>query len=284
MEHTASVWELRGQYRQLRRFYFLLMVLAVLALVLYFVKPQYALLMLGISLAFHLLLVRRKAKAYVAAFTGLAAELTLRRHLEDAQYSSRPVLTEAQVRQSRMLPCNAGSGGVVCHQGGFGHYHGREVALGDVTLAHSFTENNRKRHNFTIGCWVSVTLDRDTGLDCRFIGEAITPADSLKEMLWVEDDLKQCSPPIQLRAPWRVVCGQSDALPPDAFLKQLDRLSRKTDGQVAVCVQGQQLHILLVGQILAQKVSSRVAPGDHFAEADLLPALDEALLLSENLA
>lgn len=284
MDHAASVSELRAQYQQLRRFYFILMILAVLALVLYFVKPLYALLMLGISLVFHLLLVRRKAKAYVAAFTGLAAELTLKRHLEDAQYSSRPVLSEAQVRQSRMLPCNAGSGGAVCHQGGTGRYHGRNVVLGDVTLAHSFTENNRKRHNFTIGCWVSVTLDRDTGLDCRFIGGNTTPADSLKEMLWVEEDLKQCPPPAQLSQPWRMVCGQSDTLPSDAFLKQLDRLSRKTDGQVAVCVQGRQLHVLLVGQILAQKVGSRVAPGDRFAEADLLPALDEALALSEKLA
>lgn len=283
MDHAASVSELRAQYHQLRQFYFILMLLAVLALVLYFVKPLYALLTLGISLAFHLLLVRRKAKAYVAAFTSLAAELTLNRHLEDAQYSSRPVLSEAQFRQPRMLPCNAGSGGAACHQGGTGRYHGRSVVLGDVTLAHSFTENGKKRHNFTIGCWVSVTLDRDTGVDCRFIGGNITPADSLKEMLWVEEDLKQCPAPSQLTQPWRMICGENTPLPGDAFLKQLDRLSRKTDGQVAVCVQGRQLHVLLVGQIFAQKVSSRVAPGDRFAEADLLPALDEALALSDKL-
>lgn len=284
MDHAASVSELRAQYQQLRRFYLILMILAVLALVLYFVKPLYALLMLGISLVFHLLLVRRKAKDYVSSFTGLAAELTLGRHLEASRYSSRPVLTEAQVRQSRMLPCNAASGGVVCHPGGTGRYHGRDVVLGDVTLAHSFTENNRKRHHFTIGCWVTVTLDRDTGLDCRFLGGGITPDLSLKEMLWVEEDLKQCPAPSQLTQPWRVICGENTALPGDPFLKQLDRLSRTTEGQVAVCVQGQQLHMLLVGQILAQKVGSRVAPGDRFAEADLLPALDEALALSDKLA
>lgn len=284
MDHTTSVASLRTQYRQLRRYYFIMMLLAVLALVLYFVRPVYALAALGASLAFHLLLVRRKAKAYVSGFTSLAAELTLERHLENAVWSGAPTLTETQVRQARMIPCNAGSGGAVCHQGGTGSYRGRDVRLGDVTLAHSFTENSRKRHTFTIGCWVTVELDGDTGLDCRFLGSGIVPEDSLKEMLWVEEDLKLCPPPVQMNQPWRTVCKEGSALPGDGFLKQLDRLSRKTDGQVAACVQGRQLHVLLVGQILAQKVSSRIAPGDGFARADLLPALDEALALSDKLA
>ena len=284
MDHTTSVARLRTQYRQLRRCYFIMMLLAVLALVLYFVRPVYALAVLGGSLVFHLLLVRRRAKAYVSGFTSLAAEITLDRHLENAGWPGAPVLTEAQVRRARMIPCNPGPGGAVCHQGGTGSYHGRSVCLGDVTLAHTFTENNRRRHTFTIGCWVTVELDEDTGLNCRFLGSGIVPEDSLKEMLWVEEDLKRCPPPAQMNQSWRVVRTEDSALPGDGFLKQLDRLSRKTEGQVAVCVQGRQLHVLLVGQILAQKVSSRVAPGDGFARADLLPALDEALALSDRLA
>ena len=284
MDVEQKVSALRSQFRRLRQLYFLLLVLAVLALILYFVEPWCALAALGLSLAFHLLLIRPKSKAYVTDFTALAGSLTLERHLENARFSPRPVLTETQVRQARMVPCNAASGGVVCHQGGAGRYHGREVALGDVTIAHSFTENGKKRHNFTIGCWVSVTLDADTGLDCRFLGGNTTPADSLKEMLWVEEDLKQCPPPVQLNQPWRMVLGSSDTLPPEGFLKQLDRLSRKTEGRVAVCVEGKALHVLLVGEILAQKVSGRIAPGDRFAEADLLPSLEEALTLSDKLA
>ena len=284
MEHASSLTELRAQHRQLRQLSILLMIFAVLALVLYFVRPLYALLMLGISLAVQLLLVRRKTKAYISSFTSLAATLTLKRYLDQVQYSELPLFTEHQVRQSRMLPCNAASGGVVCHMGASGSYHGRSVTLGDVTLAHTFTEGGKKRHNFTIGCWVTVELEQNTGLDCRFLAGNTTPDASLKEMLWVEEDLKQLAAPIQLSQPWRVVCGQSNVMPGEPFLKQLDRLYRKTDGRVAVCVQGQQLHILLVGQILAQKVSGRIAPSDRFEEADLLPALGEALALSDKLA
>lgn len=283
MNHVSSLSELRAQHKQLRRLTFLLMILAVLALVLYFVNPWYGFLTLGISLAVHLLLVRRKTKDYVSAFISLAAELTLGRYLDQAQYSERPVLTETQVRQSRMLPCNASSGGVVCHQGGSGVYHGKAVTLGDVTLAHTFTEGGKKRHNFTIGCWVTVALERDTELDCRFLGSNTTPDTSLKEMLWVEEDLKQCPAPLRLSEPWRVVCGRNTSMPSDGFLKQLDKLYRKSDGRVAVCVQGQRLHVLLVGQILAQKVNGRMAPGDRFQEANLLPALGEALALSDKL-
>lgn len=282
MVNSTHIQALHTQFRNLRRLYFLFLILAVLALVMYFVEPRLTLVFLGLSLALNLLLGRKKSKEYVKNFTHLSAQLTLQRHLEDAQHSHAPILTEEEVRKARMLPCNAAKGGVVCHEGGSGTYRGRKVTLGDVTLAHSFTEGGKKRHNFTVGCWVTLELDRDTGLDCRFIGDAITPAQSLKEMLWVESDLKQTAPDSQLKQNWRVLCREDAADMPGAnFLKQLDKLHKKTEGRVAVCVRENKLHVILVGEILSQKISSRVGPGPQFEQADLLPSLPYALMLSD---
>lgn len=282
MSKINSVDALRTQFKNLRRLYFLFLILAVLALVMYFVEPRLTLVLLGASLILNLALGRKKSKEYTNNFTHLSAQLTLQRHLDEAQHSHTPVLTEEEVRSARMLPCNAASGGVACHEGGTGPYRGRKVTLGDTTLAHTFTIDNKKRHNFTVGCWIIVELEKDTGLDCRFIGESTTPDQSLKEMLWVESDLKQTGVPMALKSKWRVVCGvDNQAMPNDNFLKQLDKLHKKAEGRLAVSVQGNKLHVMLIGEILAQKVSSRMEPGPQFENADLLPHLSSALLLSD---
>lgn len=280
MISTDPIQKLRDQFQSLRRLYFFFMILAILALVVYFIQPWLTLVLLGISLALNLLLGRKKSREYTQAFLHLSAQISLERHLDHAIHTLEPVLEISEIRDSRMLPCNAAHGSILCREGGSGTYHGRQVRLGDVTLAHTFTQGGKKRHNFTVGSWILVKLDRDTGLDCRFIGENTTPEQSLTEMLWVESDLTRTAAPT--RANWRILCPEDNTtLPSDAFLKQLDKLHTKADGRVAVCVQGDKLHIMLIGDILGQKVSARMAPGPNFHQADLLPNLSYALMLSD---
>lgn len=285
MSHTQSVGQLRAQFKQLHRLHLVLLVLAILALVAYFIKPWLTLVLLGASLALNLLVVRKKTKAYTCSFTHLSAVISLERHLQNVNHTMTPVLRECDLREARMLPCNATRGGVVCHQGATATYRGRHIVLGDTTLAHTFTQGGKKRHNFTVGTWLTVELPADTGLDCRFIGENTTPDQSLTEMLWVESDLKRAVPSPVLKNSWRILCPEGNmSLPADNFLKQLDKLHSKTGGRVAVCVQGSKLHVMLVGDILAQKITGRVAPGPGLEKADLLPNLPYSLMLSDALA
>ena len=284
MSSPNPVEALRTQFKNLRRLYFLFLILAVLALVLYFIQPWLTLGFLGASLVLNIFVGRKKSKEYVRSFTHLCAQISLERHLQNAVHTHKPALKEADLRQARMLPTNAASGGVVCHEGATGTYRGRHVVLGDTTLAHTYTLGGKKRHNFTVGTWITIDLESDTGLDCRFIGENTTPEQSLTEMLWVESDLKRQPLPSSLKNLWRVLTPESNTvLPGDAFLKQLDKLHKKADGRVAACVQGDKLHIMLIGDILAQKISSRVAPGPGFEQADLIPNLPYALMLSDTL-
>lgn len=72
-------------------------------------------------------------------------------------------------------------------------------------------------------------------------------------------------------------------MPGDAFLAALRRLSAATDKPLAVCVQGDRLHVFVTNRILGQKVSSRVPPSAAVAEVDFLPELDGILKASDAL-
>ena len=63
----------------------------------------------------------------------------------------------------------------------------------------------------------------------------------------------------------------------------LRRLSAATDKPLAVCVQGDRLHVFVTNRILGQKVSSRVPPSAAVAEVDFLPELDGILKASDAL-
>ena len=69
----------------------------------------------------------------------------------------------------------------------------------------------------------------------------------------------------------------------DTFLAALRRLSAATDKPLAVCVQGDRLHVFVTNRILGQKVSSRVPPSAAVAEVDFLPELDGILKASDAL-
>ena len=76
--------------------------------------------------------------------------------------------------------------------------------------------------------------------------------------------------------------GKPD-VPGDAFLAALRRLSAATDKPLAVCVQGDRLHVFVTNRILGRKVSSRVPPSAAVAEVDFLPELDGILKASDAL-
>lgn len=282
MTTPDPVLALQRQFTALQRLNIVYFILAVLALVLCFVQPNFALITLFASLILRQTLGRKKNREYETGMIHFSVLKTLHRYLENPQHRHASIWTAQEIRDVRFLPSNAASGSILCREGATGTYHGRNVTLGDVTLAHTFTVNNKKSHNFVVGCWITVALETDTGLDCRFIGENMVPSQSLKEMLWVESDLKQIGKPMLLKSDWKVVCAEDNQMmPEEGFLVQLDDLHKKTGGEAAVCVQGNRLHILLKGDILAQKINGRIAPALLLDHVDLLPNLPYTLLLSD---
>lgn len=283
MQTEITLPALQKQFRMLRLLSLVSLLAAGLALASYFLDKWLALAVIGVSVLYHLLVVRPKSKAYTRNFVHLSILCTLRKHLTQAEHSHEALLTEAEVRSARLIPSNPADGAVLCREGGSGLWHGLHVRLSDVTLPHSFPMAGKTHHEFVVGCWVMVELGRDTGMDCRFLGSHSMMRPSLDCFLKREPDLKQVHS--ELGQDW-VVLGSDDGgrQPSGRWLKTLEQLGKKTDGHVAVGVCGDRLHILLINQILGQKVSQKIAPSPEFEAVDLLPQLSFALSLSDELA
>lgn len=285
MTTPAHAQQLEHEYKTLRAFHIIFFSLALLALFFCFIQPKLAIITLIFSFVLKLFPGRRLRKKYENHLVHVRALDSLQRCLDNAQHRHAPVLTEEEIRDVRLLPCNASAGSILRCEGGIGVYHGNSVSLGDVTLTHTFTENSKKRHNFLVGCWIKIELSADTGLDCRFIGDDLIPGQSLKEMLWVEPDLKLRGIPLVLNTSWNILCPkETTAMPDVAFLKQLEKLHKKTNGRLAVCVRGNQMHIFLKGEILGKNVNPNIPPAAQLNHTTVLANLPEALSLCDFLA
>ena len=273
-ESAELVSGLIRQYRRLRLLYLGYLAAAVLALVFFFVDKRVTLALVAASLVYHLVVVRRAGKAYQRAFVHACGQCTLARRLQDARHTEAPTLEEGELRRARLVAANDAKGSVLVREGGSGTYHGRRVRLGDAGFTHSFSMEGKTHHEFVVGTWVTVELGKDTGLDWRLIHERVMMKPSRDAMLRRESGLRRV---VGFRPE-----GKPD-VPGAAFLAALRRLSAATDKPLAVCVQGDRLHVFVTNRILGQKVSSRVPPSAAVAEVDFLPELDGILKASDAL-
>lgn len=282
MQTEVTLDSLRRQFRTLRLLYAANLILAGAALILYFVDKRLSLAAIGAGFLFHVFCVRSKIKGYARDFVHLGVMLTLQKHMEQVSHGPRSVLTQDEIRTARLIPTNSGNGAILCREGGSGRWNGRTVRLGDVTLAHTFPLEGKNHHEFVVGCWAVVELHSDTKLDCRFLGCHSIMRPSLERFLQEQPDLTRV--PDRLDKDWVILCPSGNTqLPGPRYFDKLKRLGRETDGQIAVCIHANRLHILFVNQILGQKVSQRVGPSPDFEKVDLLPQLSLGLALADEL-
>lgn len=277
---------LQSRYRVLRGLYFGSLLLAVLALVLFFVDRRLTLAVLGISAVYYILAVRRQNKAYTRAYIHTAAQATLDRHLQSAQHTAQPVLEPDVLRCVQLLAANPDKGGVLCKEGGQGIWRGMPVLLGDVTFAHSFREKGAMRHEFVVGLWSTIQLDHDTKLDWRLVEEKVMLPVSRNTMYAADRSLRLMEGfgPAWAEEGWVMVRrADTPELPPAATLSAIRALADSTEHLVAVCIQGDKLHVFLTNALLGQKVGTRLAPQKEWVLADRLPELDKVLAIAGTL-
>ena len=287
-KNLEPVAALAAQYKRLRGLYLLCLAAAVLALVCYFVNPTAALAVLAASLAGYAAVVRPASKRYERAFIHTCAQYTLERSLQDAVHTGEPVLAAEELYGVRLVAANRSKGGILLREGGQGTYHGRRVRLGDAVFAHSFPVEDKTHHELISGSWVTVELERDTGLDWRLIHRKVMLKPSREEMYREDGDMRRLvgikEPWLSDSEEWDVFCPKDRlCMPETPFLKALERLSKQTEKPLAVCVLGDRLHVFVTNRILGQKVSSRLEPGAAIAQVDLLPELGGILKASDAL-
>lgn len=276
---------LSTQYRNLRLLYLVYLAAAVVALIFFFIDKRITLILIAASLIFHLVVVRGRSKAYSKAFVHACLQSTFSRVLQDAEHTPQSPLDSEALRQVRLVAVNPAKGSILVQEGATGTYRGRPVRLSDAGFTHSFTIGDKRHHEFVVGAWVTVELDHDTGLDCRLIHPKVMMKDSRDQYLSGERDLQQVVsglPDWMSREGWLVLRPkQTPSLPDNTFLSALRSLAGKTELPLAVCIQGNKLHVFVTNRILGQKISSRVTPGPAVINTDFFPELGGVLKLSD---
>ena len=275
------------QYRNLRLLYLVYLAAAVLALIFFFVDKRITLILLAASLIYHLAVVRVRSKAYAKAFVHACLQSTFERTLQNARHTPESPLDADALQRVRLIAANRSKGSILVQEGGTGTYRGRAVALSDAGFTHSFSMAGKNHHEFVIGAWVTVALDHDTGLDCRLIHPKVMMKDSRDPYFSEERDLRQVVsglPDWMSKDGWLVLRpDEAPQLPDGTFLSALRTLAGKTEHPLAVCIQGDKLHVYVTNRILGQKVSSRVAPSQAVVDTDFFPELGGVLKLSDTL-
>lgn len=278
---------LTAQYRGLRRLYLVYLAAAVLALVFFFVDKRVTLALIAASLIFHLAVVRTRSRAYTRAFVHACLQSTLERTLQNARHTPESPLDPEELRQVRLVAANPAKGSVLTREGGTGTFRGRPVRLSDAGFTHTFDMAGKRHHEFVIGAWVTVELDHETGLDCRLLHPKVMMKESRDPYFGGERDLQQVVsglPDWMEAEGWLVLRPrETPQLPDKRFLSAVRHLAGSTRNPLALCVQGNKLHVYVTNRILGQKVSSRVSPGPAVVETDFFPELGEILKLSDTL-
>ena len=277
-----------GKSSLLRLLYLAYLAAAVLALIFFFVDRRVTLVLVAASLIYHLVVVRPAGRAYQRAFIHACGQYTLARRLEEPRHTAEPTLTEEELRRARLVAASEAKGSVLIKEGGAGRWRNRPVRLGDAGFTNAFPMDGKTHHEFVVGTWVTVELGRDTGLDWRLIQERVMMKPSRDAWFRRESGLKRVvgfGPDWMEDGTWYALRPEgAPDVPGHEFLAALRKLAEGTDRPLAVCVQGDRLHVFVTNRILGQKVSSRIAPTDAVARVDFLPELDGILRLSDTLA
>lgn len=274
---------LEALYRRLRLMCLGYLVLAVLALLLFFVDRRGMVAALAGCLVFHLLVIRPQTAAYRRSYIHACAMSMLTRRFQNPVHQEESYFDPEKLRNVRLVAANPTKGGVLCREGCRGTWRGMEVIMGDVTFAHSYPEGWGLRHQFLTGTWVTVTLGKDTGLDWRLIHENLMQKGSRDKLYGENPDLEQLRDPGPKwsREGWLTIRrkGTPD-FPPDRVMEALKPLARAARMPMAVCIQGDQIHFFLENVILAMKVGLRMPPQKILVEADRIPELDRVLAVA----
>lgn len=279
---NQRLYGLNALYKNLRRLYMVYLAAAVAALALFFVSKPCTLAVLGVSIIYHLLLVRPRSVAYQHAYTDACTLHMLEQHLKNAAIA--PPLDPQELQKVRLVAANPQKSSILCREGGSGEYHGRKVRLGDVTNAHSFLMDGQKHHEFVSGLWVTVELDHDSGMDWRIIHRKMMMKPSRDSFFQTSPDLveTECSDPGLPEESFLILrSANAPRQPGDEFLQGVEELYKNTPATFGVCVLGSQLHLFVTNRLLGQNVNIREAPSLQDISCDRLPELPYLLRLSD---
>ncbi len=279
--------KLNAEYRSVKRAILMILPLLGAAAVFAFINRYVTLVLLAVTVLYHLFYSRKKQKEYTGHVNRENIRATTCRLLGSDTLHEKDggKITRKTIESAGLMPVKADKGSPLLCWGIDGTLNGFAVSVCDATIAQDFTlvKRGKKRVHFNSGAWVRITLPEDTGKRYCILEETSVPTpirmEYFKNRLNMElTDLEEekligrCA----LYQP-RDREQQMSTRAQYEFAKLLDY----TTGYPAMSVNGDHVDFFLRGRFLAMPVSVTDAPTENSISFDPLPELSYLIKIAK---
>ena len=305
----------------LRNYFFVLVGLAVAALVAALLKFMIPSMLCLVALAVFRLTIHKKARnEYQQAITDAALTCSVGTRLDEFELSSKGGIgiTREDILAAELVPVREGSDTYInFFQGIAGPSKGTEVSLNDTVL-HQYQSARQKGAAITCGVWMRFVLSKDSGFNLRLLSDGLL-ADDLREEFFaglpalarrdaeeagfkeglflyeegarndVEPARSDVRPAVTGTAPSTVSSTAPKSaelltfLPyPANFTSAVNRLARKTSVPFGLSLKGNTLNLFFKDRVLAPTCNLNAKPDESLLNLDPIPEFGDALSIAKN--
>ena len=278
----------------LRNYFFVLVGLAVAALVAALMKFMIPSMLFLAALAVFRLTVHKKARnEYQQAITDAALTCSVGARLDEFELSSKggAGIAREDILSAELVPVREGSDTYISFfQGIAGSSKEMKISLNDTAL-HQYQSAGQKGAAITCGVWMRFVLPKDSGRDIRLLSDGFL-ADDLREEFFAgipalsQHDAEEAGLKEGLIFYGETAYGDADADAfrplPAGFRSAVDRLSRKTSVPFGLSLKGNVLSLFFKDRVLAPTCNLNAKPDDSLLKLDPIPEFGDALSIARN--
>lgn len=278
----------------LRNYFFVLVGLAVAALVTALLKFMIPSMLCLVALAVFRLTIHKKARnEYQQAITDAALTCSVGAKLDEFELNSKGGIgiKREDIVTAELVPVRDGSDTYISFfQGIAGSSKGMEVSLNDTVL-HQYQSAGQKGAAITCGVWMRFVLPKDSGRNIRLLSGGLL-ADDLREEFYA--GLPALSQHDAEEAGFKEEfflygeADQGDTEPsafrpfPSNFTSAVDRLAKKTSVPFGLSLKGNILSLFFKDRVLAPTCNLNAKPDDSLLSLDPIPEFGDALSIAKN--
>ena len=305
----------------LRNYFFVLVGLAVAALVAALLKFMIPSMLCLVALAVFRLTIHKKARnEYQQAITDAALTCSVGTRLDEFELSSKGGIgiTREDILAAELVPVREGSDTYInFFQGIAGPSKGTEVSLNDTVL-HQYQSARQKGAAITCGVWMRFVLSKDSGFNLRLLSDGLL-ADDLREEFFAglpalarrdaeeagfkeglflyeegarsdaEPARSDVRPAVTGTAPSTVSSTAPKSAElltfppfPANFTSAVNRLARKTSVPFGLSLKGNVLNLFFKDRVLAPTCNLNAKPDESLLNLDPIPEFGDALSIAKN--
>ena len=305
----------------LRNYFFVLVGLAVAALVAALLKFMIPSMLFLVALAVFRLTIHKKARnEYQQAITDAALTCSVGTRLDEFELSSKGGIgiTREDILAAELVPVREGSDTYInFFQGIAGPSKGTEVSLNDTVL-HQYQSAGQKGAAITCGVWMRFVLSKDSGRNLRLLSDGLL-ADDLREEFFAglpaltrrdaeeagfkeglflyeegarsdaEPARSDVRPALTGTAPSTVSSTAPKSAElltfppfPANFTSAVNRLARKTAVPFGLSLKGNTLNVFFKDRVLAPTCNLNAKPDESLLNLDPIPEFGDALSIAKN--